>query len=237
MANEQETAQAFVADVIANCAVFREVRMLVVLDRASTDATHARLKEAAQTEPRLRLVWAPENRCVVDAYVRGYQEAVALGFEWILEIDAGYSHQPNEIVRFVEQIDTGDWDCVFGSRFCAGGVITQSPFRRRALSWAGTQLTNSLLGTRLHDMTSGFQLFHRDVLIRLLAIGIVSQGHFFQTEIKFRCRDLATCEVPITYRAASPSVRIASIRDALTVLWLLRRERTSGLGTANAATL
>ena len=227
MANEEDAAVAFVGEVLDHCASFREVRMFVVLDRACRDATRDLLTTMSDTEPRLSVIWAPENRCVVDAYVRGYREALAGGHDWILEIDAGYSHRPAEIARFVEQIETGSWDCVFGSRFCPGGAIVSSSMRRRALSWSGTQLSNALLRTRLRDMTSGFQLFRREALTEILDGGIRSKGHFFQTEMKFRARGLRIVEVPITYSAASPSVRLASMTDALSGLWRLFLERSS----------
>jgi dolichol-phosphate mannosyltransferase len=226
MANEQDTAERFVTEVLAHSERFKATRFFAILDSVCKDQTLELLNDMAKREPRLVVVWAPENRCVVDAYVRGYREAVSTGFEWILEIDAGFSHQPSELSRFVEQINSGDWDCVFGSRFCKGGTIKDSSLKRKFLSWTGTKLSNVLLGTKLRDMTSGFQMFRREVLSRLLERGITSRGHFFQTEMKFRCHGLRICEVPISYRAASPSVNSSSIKDALSVLWKLFRERT-----------
>jgi dolichol-phosphate mannosyltransferase len=225
MANEEDTATRFVADVLTQCERFKEATFFVVLDRVCTDRTRETLTALARDESRLAVLWAPENRCVVDAYVRGYREALAGGFDWILEIDAGYSHQPADISRFIERIESGDWDCIFGSRFCKGGAIVRSSPARRMLSWSGTVLSNAVLGTRLRDMTSGFQLFRREVLSELLEIGITSRGHFFQTEMKYHCRGLRISEVPITYRAASPSVTLSSVTDALSVLWKLYREK------------
>ena len=80
-------------------------------------------------------------------------------------------------------------DCVFGSRFTQGAANLGTPWRR-TVSRGGTLLTNLLLGTRLTDMTSGFELFTRDALEHVLARGIRSRGPFFQTEIKAHCRDL-----------------------------------------------
>jgi dolichol-phosphate mannosyltransferase len=229
MANERDTSEAFVREVLAACDAFRfkSVTLFAVLDRVSRDGTLDLLRGLEAEEPRLRVVWAPENRCVVDAYLRGYREALDSGCDWVLEIDAGFSHQPADIPAFFEKMAEGH-DCVFGSRFCAGGRITDSSFKREAISRGGTLLANLLLGTRLKDMTSGFELFTRDALEGILRKGIHSRGHFFQTEIKAHCHGLRVAEVPIHYRAASDSVNKTVLKDAFRNLWRLFRARFSG---------
>src|SRR5829696_1656473 len=228
MANERETAERFVREVLAACEPFRfrSITVFAVLDRVSRDGTLDLLRELEATVPRLRVVWAPENRCVVDAYLRGYREALDAGCDWILEIDAGYSHQPTDIPRFFEKMSEGH-DCVFGSRFCPGGRITESSFRRHVISRGGTFLANLLLGTKLKDMTSGFELFSRAALQEVLEKGVNSRGHFFQTEIKAHCQPLRVAEVPIHYRAASDSVNNHVLKDAFANLWRLFRARSA----------
>jgi dolichol-phosphate mannosyltransferase len=222
MANEAHTAERFVFDVLGHCDGFRTVTMFVVLDRATGDNTRELLETFALTEPRLRVVWAPENRCAVDAYVRGYRDALAAGCDWILEIDGGFSHQPADIPKFFALLGDG-YDCIFGTRFGRGGSITDSSWKRRIVSRGGTFLTNLLLGTRLTDMTSGFQLFSRDALQMILDRGIESRAHFFQTEMKVHCRDLNIAEVPIHYQAASPRLKGTAITEAFRQLWKLRK--------------
>jgi dolichol-phosphate mannosyltransferase len=226
MANERETAVGFVLEVLRACAPwgFKSVTFFAVLDGVSKDGTLELLRGLERERPEVRVVWAPENRCVVDAYLRGYREALAEGCDWILEIDAGYSHQPSDVSRFFEKMLEG-YDCVFGSRFCPGGRISDSSFKRRVISRGGTVLTNLMLGTKLKDMTSGFELFTRAALERVLARGIHSRGHFFQTEIKAHCRGLRITEVPIHYRAASNSVNNNVLKDAFRSLWRLYRSR------------
>lgn len=228
MANERDTAESFVREVLAACEPFRfkSVTFFAVLDRVSRDGTLDLLRELEAALPQLRVVWAPENRCVVDAYLRGYREALDAGCDWVLEIDAGYSHQPSDIPRFFEKMSEG-FDCVFGSRFTAGGRITESALKRKVISRGGTLLTNLLLGTRLTDMTSGFELFSRAALEEVLRRGVNSRGHFFQTEIKAHCQHLRVAEVPIHYRAASDSVNNNVLKDAFVNLWRLFRARSS----------
>ena len=227
MANEP-SATAFVDAVLDACRpiAFKSVVFIAVLDRVSTDGTLERLRDHASREPRLRVVWAPENTCIVDAYVRGYREAL-VDCDWILEIDSGFSHQPADIPRFIAAMETGA-DCVFGSRFMAGGSMTGTGLMRQIVSRGGTWLANLLLRTHLHDMTSGFQMFTAPALSAILERGITSRGPFFQTEMKAYCRRLRVVEVPIAYRNASHYIGRAALSDSFSGLWRLYRLRLQG---------
>ncbi len=218
MANEGDEAVRFCQAVLAQTSDFQKVTFFAVFDRANKDESLDQMRELERTEPRLRVVWAPENRCVVDAYLRGYKEALDAECDWILEIDAGFSHQPDDIPQFFSAMEDG-LDCVFGSRFI--GHFEHSSFKRRVISWGGTFLANLLLGTRQTDMTSGFELFSRDTLSMVLDRGIHSRAHFFQTEIKTYCRKLRFVEVPITYRSASPRLGSSAVKEAFAQLWRL----------------
>lgn len=227
MANEGVEAVVFCLAVLQECAGFRKVTFFAVFDRATKDHSLDHMRELERSEPRLLVVWAPENRCVVDAYLRGYKEALSAGCDWILEIDAGFSHQPRDIPQFFDMMETGV-DCLFGSRFLDKGGFEKSSTKRRFVSWGGTLLTNLLLRTRLTDMTSGFELFSRETLQMILDRGVESRAHFFQTEIKTHCRNLRFAEVPIRYRAASPRLSSFSLRDAFRQLWRLFQLRLRG---------
>ncbi|MGZ5522237.1 MAG: glycosyltransferase family 2 protein [Chthoniobacterales bacterium] len=217
MANEADTAVQFVGEVLEHCRGFRETKMLVVLDHVSTDNTRQLIEELARTTPEVEVIWAPENRGIADAYVRGHREALARGADWILEIDAGFSHQPSDIPLLLARMEEG-YDCVFGSRFSPGGSLKDSSLGHYLVSYGGTFLTNLLLGTKLHDMTSGFQLFSRAAVDMILRRGIHARGPFFQTEMKTYCRRLRIAEVPIQYSSASHHVGRKAISDALSNL-------------------
>ncbi|NJK99133.1 MAG: glycosyltransferase [Spirulinaceae cyanobacterium SM2_1_0] len=227
MANERDTVRPFIAAVLAHCTGLQAVQFFAVVDRASTDGTVAILQELSQADARVTVVWAEASRCVVDAYVRGYQEAIAAQCDWILEIDAGFSHAPTDIPKFLAKMQQG-YDCVFGSRFCRGGKISDSSWRRYVISWGGTFLTNLLLGTKLADMTSGFEMFSRRALQAVLDNGIHSRNHFFQTEIRVFCHHFRIAEVPIHYRSASASVNNSVVQEAFKNLWRLTRQRLNG---------
>lgn len=227
MANERESAESFVNLVLEQCKDFKSVKFFAVLDKVSTDGTKDILVTLSKHKPQLCIVWSPKNRCVVDAYLRGYKEALEAGCDWILEIDAGFSHQPSDISKFFNKMLQG-YDCVFGSRFCKGGKITESSVKRYLISRGGSLLTNLLLGTKLKDMTSGFELFTRQALQHALKKGICSRGHFFQTEIKVHCRNFKITEVPIHYRSASASVNNLVMIDAFKNVWRLTKQRIAG---------
>src|SRR5258708_9061701 len=159
MANEDATAVDFVNEVIARCEAegFNSINFFAVLDKACKDNTVELLRQLEKKQLSLRVVWAPENKGVVDAYVRGYREALAAGCDWILEIDAGYSHQPSDIPQFFDKM-AENYACVFGSRFCDGGAMVEASIKRHVISRGGTLLTKLLLGTKLEEMTSGFEM-------------------------------------------------------------------------------
>ncbi len=227
MANEKDTAVEFVKAVLSKCGGFGRVSFFVVFDNSCKDGTVNLLRKLAEETKQLQVVWAPEDKCVVDAYIKGYNQALAAGCDWILEIDAGFSHQPDEMPQFFEKMAEG-FDCVFGSRFCAGGSFTDSPWRRRFISRGGTILANLLLGTGLADMTSGFEMFTRQSLAEVLEKGIRSKGHFFQTEIKAYCRKMKVVEVPIHYRRPSENVNAAVLLDSFKNLFALFLRRLKG---------
>jgi dolichol-phosphate mannosyltransferase len=228
MANEASTAVAFVDAVLEECDAypFASVVLFVVVDTVSHDDTRALLEAHRSRQPQLRVVWAPETRGVADAYVRGYREALAADCDWILEIDAGFSHEPSDVGHFFEAMAEGA-DCAFGTRFGDGGENLGTR-RRRFISRGGTVLTNLMLGTKLSDMTSGFQLFSRDALTMALARGISSKGPFFQTELKVHCRRLRIAEIPIRYNAGSHSVGRGAITESFVNLYRLFRRRVVG---------
>ncbi len=220
MANEMATVVEFLDRVLAQLGTHDVV--MPVLDRMSTDDTRALIEDYATRDERVRLIWAPENRCVVDAYFRGYREAMDLGCQWILEMDAGLSHCPEEIPLFIAAMEQGH-DFAAGCRFMKGGAHIGSP-SRYLLSRGGTLLTNLLCGTKMRDMTSGYECFNRTAMEAILKRGVRSRAHFFQSEIRFALRHHQWTEIPIQYRNPSASVGKQNIREALRELWCLRSE-------------
>ena len=214
MANEKATASAFVRELLDVCAPLGDVRFVAVFDNTCVDGSMDILKGMARDDSRISVVFAPECTCPVDAYLRSYREALATGFEWVLEINAGYRHQPSDLPQYFPCMLQG-YDCIFGSRFLPGGQMAAPSFRRQLFSKGGTYVANALLGTKLADMTSGYQMFKREMLERLLARGIQSRYHFFQTEMKAYCRKGRSIEVPIRYKTGAKGLKMKVLADAV----------------------
>ena len=119
---------------------------------------------------------------------------------------------------FLRVLNEGN-ECAFGSRFISGGSMGDSPFKRKMLSRGGTMLANVLLGTKLNDMTSGYQGFHRDIVKLIIDHPFRSTAHFYQTELRYLLRNKRTSEVPIHYQAPSPRVSRNAISNAYKTLF------------------
>jgi dolichol-phosphate mannosyltransferase len=221
LANERANIDEFVRRVLAQ--LEPQDHLITIFDNVCTDGSLDRARELAQNDPRLKVIYAPENRSVVDAYFRGYKEALATNADWILEMDAGLSHLPEQIPQFIQAMQNG-YDFAGGSRFIKGGSF-DGPWSRYLVSRGGTWLTNLLLGTTMRDMTSGFECFTRATLAKVVKEGVQSRAHFFQTEIRAAMHDLRWIELPIHYGCPSNSVGKSSLIDAFKSLAALRKRR------------
>jgi dolichol-phosphate mannosyltransferase len=217
MANEEQEFQPFVDALTIVLNMYEAGKVYFVIDNVSKDRTLELSKELSAKDNRFVTVWAPENRNVVDAYLRGYREALNNQHEFIIEMDAGLSHDPRALPMFLRVLNEGN-ECAFGSRFINGGSIFDSTWKRTFLSKTGTTLSNILLGTEMYDMTSGYQGFHADIVRKFLEYKLLSKAHFYQTELRYLLRKTRYAEIPIHYRAPSPSVSQKAISNSLGVL-------------------
>ena len=228
MANEGADAIRFTRAVLDHCAGVERVTFFAVLDNATTDNSLEILKDFARSEPRLKVVWAPENRCVVDAYVRGYREALAGGCEWILEIDAGFSHQPNEIPSFLEKIGQG-YDCVFGSRFIKGGHAVNYPKLKLGLNRCANLFLRLMFNIPLNDTTNAFKAYRREVIDGCRP---VISPHFnitVELPLKAIVRGYSWTMIPITWRSRQTGTAKLKIKEMgsgylLTCLYIWREK-------------
>lgn len=230
LANEERTVEELLRRVIDQ--LEGSDRVFCILDRVSRDGTMDLARRFAGTDPRVVVVWAPENMCVVDAYFRGYREALDAGCGWILEMDGGISHIPEEIPRFLEAMRRGV-DFAAGSRFAPGGKYHGFGIRY-IISRGGTLVTNLLLGTRMKDMTSGFECFTARTLRYIVDRGVRSRAHFFQTEIRYMLGCWNWEEVPISYRNPSKSMGWKNVLEAFRILRQLREVSGKAQGGGGA---
>lgn len=227
MANEEEDFEIFKTELIQTLDKLKSGTIYFIVDKVSKDKTLELCNNLAGKDNRFVTVWAPENKNVVDAYLRGYIEAYNANHDLIIEMDAGMSHDPNALPMFLRVLNEGN-ECAFGSRFINGGSIYKSNFRRTFLSKAGTILSNILLGTKMYDMTSGYQGFHRHIVKSLIDYKLLSKAHFYQTEVRYLLRKKKYMEIPIHYRAPSPRVSQRAISNSLSVLWYYFSKRLKG---------
>jgi len=217
MANEEPDFKPFVDALRIALDKIGSGTVYFIVDNVSKDRTAELCRELTASDRRFMTVWAPENKNVVDAYLRGYKEALKNGHDYILEMDAGLSHDPVFLPDFLSLLKEG-FQCVFGSRFMKGGSMGDSPANRRNLSKFGTLLSNFLLGSKLHDMTSGYQGFDSDTVKQFTSYHLKSKAHFYQTELRYLLRKRKQKEVPITYKAPSPSVSRKAILNSIETL-------------------
>ncbi len=219
VANEEETMGQVLDEILA--LPYDNLHIFPVVDNYSKDRTEEIIRSYEGTG-RVRCIFYPESRGVISCYLEGFRQALDAGAERIIEMDGGGSHKPSEIPQFIEKLDEG-YDCVWGSRFVAGGGIESQPLYRRILSGGGTILANLVLGTRLKDMTSGFEAFTSTVLGNMNLDNFMSRGHIYQTEMRFYCRKLNTVEVPIHYTGSTSSLKFKSVKEAFSVLFALKK--------------
>jgi len=218
MANESEDFNPFVSSLTTVLDKLKCGKIYFVIDKVSKDNTLELSNNLSAKDNRFTTIWSPENKNIVDAYLRGYKEALKNKHEFIIEMDAGLSHDPKALPMFLRILNEGN-ECAFGSRFINGGSICDSSWKRTFLSKFGTILSNFLLGTKMYDMTSGFQGFHANIVEKIVAYGLLSKAHFYQTELRYLLRKTRFAEIPIHYRAPSPSVSKKAICNSINVLF------------------
>ncbi len=219
VANEADTMGDVIEKILA--LPYEDLHLYPVTDDHSKDNTTEIVRSYEHTG-RVKCIYYKESHGVVSCYLKGFKEALADGADRIIEMDGGGSHKPGEIGQFIDRLNEG-YDCVWGSRFVEGGSISSQPLYRRLLSKGGTILANLVLGTKLLDMTSGFEAFKAEVLRGMDLDAFLSTGHMYQTEMRYYCRDLRTVEVPISYTGGSSSLKLRSVTEALKILTKLKK--------------
>lgn len=219
-ANEEKTIMSTIEAVMGYDE--RPLHLYIVMDDYSKDATEDIIREAMKTYDRLHLVYYKESKGVATCYLYGFQVAIDEGADFIVEMDAGGSHNVEDIPKFLAKLDEG-YSCVWGSRFIKGGGVKDLPVYRLFLSQGGTILSNIVLGTKLRDMTSGFEAFRAEVLKKMNLDKFLSRGHMYQTEMRYYCRKEKSIEVPIVYIGSDTVLKFKSVTEALKILFQLKK--------------
>ena len=197
----------------------------IVVDDSSPDGTGRIVSQIAVNKPRIHLVSRPARLGYGTAYVEGFKTALDMGADYIVQMDADYSHNPRDIPRLVEAAE--DADIVIGSRYVRGGSTSGWPFRRRLISRAASFVVRVLLGLRIRDCTGGFKCFRRSTLESLDFARIRSKGFASSYEINYFCHRSGKTlrEVPIKFinrRAGESRLSWRIIVEALIAVVRLR---------------
>ncbi len=197
----------------------------IVVDDNSPDGTGRLVDQTAADEPRVHLVQRPGRMGYGSAYLEGFRAALAMGADYIVQMDADYSHNPSDIPRLVEA--ARDADVAIGSRYTRGGSTQGWPLRRRLISRTANLTARLLLALPIRDCTGGFKCFRRSTLESVNFEDIRSKGFASLYEVNYVCHrsGKAFHEVPIKFverRAGASKLSWKVIAEALVVLLRLR---------------
>jgi dolichol-phosphate mannosyltransferase len=196
---------------------------LIVVDDGSEDGT-ADLAERAGA----LVIQRGEKLGLASAYVRGMTEALALGLDPIVQMDADLSHQPEDVPRLLEALS--DADLVLGSRWVEGGGIENWEAGRRWLSKFGTGYARTLLGLPFEDLTGGFKAWRASTLASINLQTIRSEGYAFQVETSYRAHRTGhrISEVPIVFADRLSGTSKMSLGIAIEAAWVVPMLRWRG---------
>ena len=130
------------------------------------------------------------------------QRALADGADYVVQMDADFSHSPGYIPQMLGVMRSTDADVVIGSRYVPGGSLDEGwGWWRRFMSWWANLYSRAILGLRIRDMTAGFKLWQRDALLAIGLENIRSNGYSFQVEMAYLCEKLGfyLIEIPIHF--------------------------------------
>lgn len=198
---------------------------VLVVDDNSPDGTAALVAERREREPRVHLLQRPGKLGLGSAYRDGFRYALEHGAEYIFEMDADFSHDPDAIGSFLEAIT--DADIVLGSRYIQGVTVVNWPLSRLILSYSANVYTRLITGLPLADSTGGFKCFRRRALEGIRLDRVRSEGYSFQIEMSFRAwkRGFRIKEIPILFvdrRAGVSKMSRRIIWEAAGMVWRLR---------------
>jgi dolichol-phosphate mannosyltransferase len=196
---------------------------VLVMDDSSPDGTALAVQKMMETEQRIHLIQRPGKMGLGSAYVTGFKYALQNGFDYILEMDADFSHNPDDIPRLLEAAQKKD--LVIGSRYCQGVNIVNWPFKRLLISYFASKYVRVITGMPVKDPTAGFKCFNRRVLEAIDFDKILSDGYAFQIEMHFRAwvRGFRIQEIPIVFTERLNGVSKMSKHIVWEAVWMVWR--------------
>ena len=176
---------------------------VLIIDDGSPDGTADAVKELMQTElqGRLHLIERKGKLGLGTAYICGFKWAIEHGYDYIFEMDADFSHNPNDLPRLYAACHDEGFDVAVGSRYITGVNVVNWPIGRVLMSYYASAYVRTILGISLRDTTAGFVCYRREVLETIDLDKIRFKGYAFQIEMKYSAIRLGfkIKEVPVIF--------------------------------------
>ena len=207
---------------------------LLIIDDGSPDGTATIVKKLKQQfAQKLFLIERSGKLGLGTAYVRGFQHALEHDYTYVCEMDADFSHNPEDLPRLVKEVKEGRADVAVGSRYANGISIVNWPLSRLILSYSANLYAGFVTGLPIFDTTAGFKCIHRKVLEKISVNRIRSNGYAFQIELHFRAwqAGFTLKEVAIIFREREEGVSKMSksiVREAIWRVWSLKIQSIFG---------
>lgn len=229
--NESGNIQKMIDRLLA---LEEEVDILVV-DDGSPDNTAGIVKINKEKYPgRVHLIERSGKLGLGTAYVAGFKFAIENGYEYVCEMDADFSHSPEDIPKLIKEVRSGNTDIAIGSRYSNGISIINWPLSRLILSYSANIYARTITGLPVFDTTAGFKCIHRRVIENIALDRIKSNGYAFQIELHFRAwkAGFKLNEVSIIFREREEGVSKMSkkiVREAMWRVWAIKMRSMFGV--------
>ena len=196
--NEIENIESIIRSVLSQHKPFH----LLVVDDNSPDQTAEKVRMLqTEFEGRLFLEKREGKLGLGTAYVHGFKWALDRNYDFIFEMDADFSHNPNDLEKLYNACHFGGADLAIGSRYVTGVNVVNWPLNRVLMSYFASVYVRLITGMKIHDATAGFICYKRIVLEKINLDKIKFMGYAFQIEMKYRtfCKNFNITEVPIIF--------------------------------------
>jgi dolichol-phosphate mannosyltransferase len=215
--NERENVQRIVPALLNG----REGLRVLIVDDNSPDGTADVARQLGKKDPRIAVLVRPQKQGIGPAYLAGFQRALEDGADFVVQMDADFSH-PVDMVPELLRLAT-DHDLVLGSRYLKGITVVNWPMSRLLLSYYGNLYARWVTGLPVADVTGGFKCWRRELLARIPLSEVRSNGYAFQIEMTYRAWRLGArlCETPILFVDRTVGDSKMNKRIALEALWIV----------------